>query len=194
MRVFVALDIDDAIRARLELLLDGIRGFASEARWVRPESMHVTLKFIGEKPSESVEEIKQALGAVRAGAMEISFRGYGFFPTAKAPRVFWVGIGAGPELAALAKSVDEATAALGVPREEHEFSPHLTLARRGGSGAPHWRKGDRENPAFQRLQEKLAAMRELEFGTMTAREFFLYQSQPMQGGARYTKIARFGLG
>ncbi len=128
-----------------------------------------------------------------ASAIEISFRGYGFFPTSKAPRVFWVGIGAGPELAALAKSVDEATAALGVPREEHAFSPHLTLARRGGSGAPHWRKGDRENPAFQRLQEKLSAMPELEFGTMTAREFFLYQSQTMQGGARYTKIARFGL-
>ena len=194
MRVFIALDIDDAIRARLELFLDGVRGFAPEARWVRPESTHVTLKFIGEKPSDAVEEIKQTLGGVRAGAIDISLRGYGFFPTSKAPRVFWVGIGAGPELPALAKSVDEATAALGVPREEHEFSPHLTLARRGGSGAPHWRKGDRENPAFQRLQEKLAAMPALEFGTMTAREFFLYQSQLMRGGARYMKIACFSLG
>ena len=51
MRVFVALDIDDAIRARLEQFLDGVRGFAPEARWVLPESMHVTLKFIGEKSS-----------------------------------------------------------------------------------------------------------------------------------------------
>jgi RNA 2',3'-cyclic 3'-phosphodiesterase len=193
MRVFIALDIDDAIRARLELFLNGVRGFAPEARWVRPESMHVTLKFIGEKPSDAVEEIKKALGGIRAGAIEISFRGYGFFPTSKAPRVFWVGIAAGAELAALAKLVDEAAAAIGVPREEHEFSPHLTLARRGGSGAPHRRKGDRENSAFKRLQEKLAAMRELEFGTMAAREFFLYQSHLMQGGARYTKIARFGL-
>ncbi len=193
MRVFVALDIDDAVRARLEVFLDGVRGFAPEARWVRPESMHVTLKFVGEKSSEAVEEIKQALGGVQAGAIEISFRGYGFFPTLKAPRVFWAGIAAGPELAALAKSVDEATATVGIPREEHEFSPHLTLARRGGSGAPHWRKGDRENPVFQRLQEKLDAMTGLEFGTMTAREFFLYQSQLMRGGARYTKIARFAL-
>ena len=61
MRVFVALDIDDAIRARLEQFLDGVRGFAPEVRWVRPESMHVTLKFIGEKSSEAVDEIKQAL-------------------------------------------------------------------------------------------------------------------------------------
>ena len=98
--------------------------------------------------------------------------------------------------AALAKLVDEAAAGLGVPREEHAFSPHLTLARGGarrGSGAPHRLKGDGPNPVLQRLQEKLAAMRPPEFATMTAREFFLYQSQPMQGGARYTKIARFGL-
>jgi 2'-5' RNA ligase len=193
MRVFVALDIDDTIRARLEVFLDGVRGFASDARWVRPESMHVTLKFIGEKPSASVNEIKRALGGIRAGAFEISFRGYGFFPTPKAPRVFWVGIAAGPELAALAKSVDEAMAELGVPREEHGFSPHLTLARRGASGAPRWRQGDAPNPGFQHLREKLTAMPALEFGTMTAREFFLYQSQRMQGGARYTKIAGFEL-
>jgi RNA 2',3'-cyclic 3'-phosphodiesterase len=194
MRVFIALDIDDAIRARLEQFLEGVRGFATDARWVRPESMHVTLKFIGWKSPEAVEEIKQALTAIRAGAIELSFRGYGFFPTAKSPRVFWIGIGAGPEMAALAKLVDETTAALGVPKEEHEFSPHLTLARRGGSGAPVWRKGDGANPIFQRLQKRLAAMPALDFGTMTAREFFLYQSQPMRDGARYTKIARFGLG
>src|SRR4029077_3772040 len=101
-----------------------------------------------------------------------SFRGYGFFPTAKAPRVFWIGIEAGPRLATLAKLVDEATAALRVPKEEHEFSPHLTLARRGGSAAPQRGKGDGPNTVFQRLQEKLAGMRTPEFGTMTAREFF----------------------
>jgi 2'-5' RNA ligase len=192
MRVFVALDIDDSIRARLEKFLDGVRGFAPEARWVRPESMHVTLKFVGEKPAETVEEIKRALGGIQGSALKISFRGYGFFPTTKSARVFWVGISAGPQLAALAKSVDQAAAAFGVPKEEHEFSPHLTLARRG-SGAPHPRKSDGTTNTFQRLQDKLAAMAELDFGTMTACEFFLYQSQLMRGGARYTKIGRFGL-
>lgn len=193
MRVFVALDIDDAIRKRLQLFLDGVHGFAPDARWVRPESMHVTLKFIGERSVEAVEEIKHALAEIQGDAIEISFRGYGFFPTSKAARVFWVGIEAGSQLATLAKTVDEAMAALGVPKEEHAFSPHLTLARRGASGAPHWRKGDGPNQSFQRLQEKLTAMRSPEFGTMTAREFFLYQSQLMRGGSRYTKIGRFEL-
>ena len=193
MRVFIALDIDDVIREHLQLFLDGVRGFAPDARWVRPESMHVTLKFIGEKSAESVEEIKHALARIQGGAIEISFRGHGFFPTSKAARVFWVGIEAGAQFAALAKSVDEAMAALGVPKEEHIFSPHLTLARRGGSGAPRWRKGDAPNQSFQRLQEKLAAMSAPDFGTMTAREFFLYESQLGRGGSRYTKIARFEL-
>ncbi len=194
MRVFVGLDIDDAIRTRLETFMDGVRGWAPEARWVRPESMHVTLKFIGEKPDDAVEQIKQSLSSIRAGAIDISFRGYGFFPTARAPRVFWVGIEAGPQLVSVAKSVDKAMAGLGIPAEDHKFSPHLTLARRGSSGAPHWEKGDAANDGFQRLQEKLSAMPALEFGTMTARELFLYQSHLMPGGARYTRVARFELG
>jgi RNA 2',3'-cyclic 3'-phosphodiesterase len=186
MRVFVALDIDDAIRERIQRFLDGVRGFAPDARWVRPESLHVTLKFIGEKPTEAVEGIKHGLSAIRARAMEITFRGYGCFPTPKAPRVFWVGIESGLQLAALAAAVDEATAALGVPREAHALSPHLTLAR-GPGGAPRGRRG------LQCLQEKLAAMPAPDFGSMTAREFFLYESQLSRGGSRYTKIARFAL-
>jgi 2'-5' RNA ligase len=194
MRIFIALDIDDAIRERIQRFLDGVRGFAPDARWVRAESLHLTLKFIGEKPVEAVEEIKHALSGIRGEATEITSRGYGFFPTAKAPRVFWVGIESGPQLAALAKAVDETMMVLGIPKEDHVFSPHLTLARGGGgSGAPRWRKGDGPNRNFQHLQEKLAALPAPEFGTMTAREFFLYESQLGRGGSRYTKIARFAL-
>jgi len=193
MRIFIAFDLDDAIRARIELFMDGVRGLAPDARWVRPESLHVTLKFIGNKSAEDAEEIKQAVSRIPAAATEIGFRGYGFFPTARAPRVFWIGVETSPQLVALAKSVDGAAAALGVPKEEHAFSPHLTLARRGGSSTPRWRKGDAPNHSFQQLQEKLAAISPLEFGTMAAREFFLFESQLGRGGSRYAKIATFGL-
>jgi 2'-5' RNA ligase len=194
MRVFVALDIDDAIRQRIQRFMEGVSGFAPDARWVRPESLHVTLKFIGEKPIETVEEIKRALSCIRAGPVEIAFRGYGFFPTAKAARVFWVGIESGPSLAALAKAVDETTFALGIPQEDHPFTAHLTLARGSGrSGAPRRSPHDTPNKNFQRLREKLAALPTPEFGTMAAHEFFLYQSQLSQGGSRYTKIANFAL-
>jgi 2'-5' RNA ligase len=195
MRVFIALDIDDGIRERMQRFVEGVSGFASEARWVRPESMHVTLKFIGEQQEESVEEIKRALSPLKGESFEISFRGFGFFPTAKSARVFWVGIEAGSQLAKLAMAVDQAVSALGIPKEDHAYSPHLTLARGGRerSGAPARQKEDLPNRGFQKLQEKLAAMAPPEFGTMTAREFFLYQSQLQRGGARYTKIQRFGL-
>lgn len=195
MRIFIALDIEDGIRARIQRFMEGVRGFAPDARWVRPESLHVTLKFIGEKPLDAVEEIKQALAGVRCESFDLNFRGYGFFPNPRAARVFWLGIEAGPQLASLAGGVDHAVSALRIPKEDHAFSPHLTLARGGGrSGAPGWRKGDGADRNFQVLQEKLTAMPVPEFGTMTAREFFLYESKLMRDGSQYSKLARFALG
>jgi 2'-5' RNA ligase len=197
MRLFIALDIDDDIRERIARFIEGVSGFAPDARWAKPESLHVTLKFIGEQPEPMVEDIKRVLGTISASEATVRFRGYGFFPTATAARVFWVGIEAGPELATLAASVDRETTRLGIPKEERAFNPHLTLARggarRGGSGSPHWRKGDALNRSFKTLQEKLAALPTPEFGTMTAREFFLYQSHLSPKGSRYTKLARFAL-
>jgi RNA 2',3'-cyclic 3'-phosphodiesterase len=194
MRIFIALDLDDAIRQPIARFLEGVRGFAPDARWVLPESLHITLKFIGEKPAEMIEPLKHALSGVGVAPFDLSLRGYGFFPTAKSARVFWVGIESGPQLLELANTVDEKTAALGIPKEQRSFSPHLTLARGGGdSGAPSWRKGDCRNRNFQLLIEKLSRLPAPEFGTMTAREFFLYQSQLLRGGSRYTKLERFAL-
>ncbi len=194
MRLFIALDIDDGIRERIARFIEGVRGFAPDARWVRPESLHVTLKFIGEKPEPAVEQIKRELETLSSGAFEIQFRNYGFFPSPKSARVFWVGIASGPQLPSLAAIIDEKMAALGIPKEEHAFSPHLTLARgAGGSGSPRRNKHDAPNRSFQHLQEKLAALPAPEFGTMMAREFFLYQSQLSPKGSKYTKLARFSL-
>jgi len=194
MRLFMALDIDDAIRERLTRFVDGVRNFAPDARWVKPESLHITLKFIGEQPDASLEKVKQALAEVSASTNDIQFRGYGFFPTPKSARVFWIGMESGPQLAALAAAIDDKMASLGIAKEERAFSPHLTLARSaGGSGSPRWRKGDKPNRAFQHLQEKLAALPAPEFGTMTPHEFFLYQSQLSPKGSKYTKLARFQL-
>ena len=194
MRLFIALDIDDAIRERISRFMTGVQPFALDARWAKPESLHVTLKFIGEQPEPAVEQIKQTLSTVQTAAPEIHFRGYGFFPTAKSARVFWIGMEAAPQLAALAATIDEKVATLGIPKEDRAFSPHLTLARgAGGSGSPRRNSKDAPNRTFQRLQEKLSALSTPEFGTIIPRQFFLYQSQLSPKGSKYTKLEAFDL-
>jgi RNA 2',3'-cyclic 3'-phosphodiesterase len=190
MRLFVALDIDENIRQKIARFMEGVHEFAPDTRWVKPESMHVTLKFIGETPD--VEEIKRTLLQVNGAPVEMAFRGHGFFPNPKSARVFWIGINSGPDLADLAATVDASLTTIGIAKETHAFSPHLTLARTG-SGRLARGKHDRNNRSFQRLQEKLAAFPAFEFGTMTAREFFLYQSQLSPKGSHYAKLASFAL-
>lgn len=192
MRLFVALDIPEDIRARLaEFMARLQRGFP-DLKWVRPESLHVTLKFIGE--SQKLDEIKAALSRVRFAPFDLSFRGCGFFQP-KSPRVFWVGIEAPPELAHLADQVDEALKPLGVQANDFPYHPHLTLAR-VGSGSPKADPRDRDKPTMKDLARYLEHSPETancDFGSMTACEFFLYKSELSRGGSKYTKLAAFPL-
>jgi 2'-5' RNA ligase len=186
MRLFVALDIPGSIRAHMLEYMERARALAPEARWARPEGLHVTLKFIGEVNDAKVEPLKTALATVKAASFEVKFENMGFFPGAKSPRVFWIGVEGGASLSQLAAIVDDATHTLGIAREERAYNPHLTLARAG------------TGPGTQHQLRPLAVLSESEappqFGTMTAREFFLYQSQPQRGGSKYTKLQRFQLG
>jgi 2'-5' RNA ligase len=197
MRIFVALDIPETIRNSITRFSAGLQGFAPDARWVGPETFHITLKFIGEQSPHDVEQLKHVLANVKMESFNVSFRGYGVFPNPKAARVFWVGIHADERLAQLAGVVDAATAQLGIPREQNAFRPHLTLARaRGASGSPHQRLGGKPSGArspFSLVQEKLQGIVEPEFGTMTATEFFLYESKLSPKGAQYFKLERFPL-
>src|SRR5215471_15506228 len=106
MRLFIALDIDDEIRQRIGRFLQGVSGFSPAARWVRLESLHITLKFVGEKPSEIVSALQNSLNKVSVPPFAITFSGTGFFPTPKSPRVFWIGIQAPVELQNLAGAIE----------------------------------------------------------------------------------------
>jgi 2'-5' RNA ligase len=194
MRTFVALDLDPSIRRRIEDFVQEVRALAPDARWISADSLHVTLKFIGEKPETMVAQIEAALHSVQAEPFQLRFAGTGFFPTPRSARVFWIGIEASDALSNLAKRIDQALAKIGIAKEDRAFSPHLTVARaRGASGAPGRREGDKPSRQFARLQEFLAKHPAPDFGTMTAREFFLYRSQLSSKGSQYTKIARFEL-
>jgi 2'-5' RNA ligase len=192
MRLFVALDLEDEIRQRIAMYVQGLTGFAPDTRWAKVPSLHVTLKFIGEHPEAGLARLQDTLAKIEAKPFSLAFRGYGFFPTTSAARVFWLGIEASAELPNLATQVDTALAALSIPREEHIFTPHLTLAR-SGSGAPRLGREEKSSSRFERLQKQLSAMAPPDFGTMTAREFFLFRSELSPKGSRYTKLASFAL-
>jgi len=191
MRLFVALDIDQEIRDRVTHFRDQMHALAPGVRWVGPETFHVTLQFLGD--TQKVEEIKTTLLGVKSVPVALALRGAGFFPTPQRARVFWVGIEADDELQRLADSVGVALAPLGFKRDEGPYHPHLTLAR-AGSGRPHSRPGDKSAPGLQQVRAKLEGQPPPEFGTMTAHEFFLYQSALSPTGSRYTKLARYPLG
>ena len=137
MRLFVALEIPPAVRENLAGLIRDLRAIAPQPKWVRVENLHITLKFIGEVADTKLEAIRQALGEVRSEApVTLDFRGLGFFPNEKYPRVFWAGMEASANLKGLAADIDRAMEKLGIPREQRPFSPHLTLARFQPPGLP----------------------------------------------------------
>ncbi len=172
-----------------------LQGFAPEARWIRPESLHVTLKFIGEQPAERVDAIADRLRHIEAPSLQLKVAGHGFFPTAEAPRVFWIGVVENQGLTELAMKCDAALAELGIPQERRPYSPHLTLARASGrsSGSPNWRKGDRANSIFSALQLPRDHLNAPDFGKVDVREFDLYRSQLSPTGSLYTKLRNFPL-
>jgi 2'-5' RNA ligase len=180
VRLFVALDIPDAVRNSLSELSDQLKKVCPNARWVRLEGVHVTLKFIGEVPAEQAEDIRRALHTIlNFSPIEVRFAGLGFFPSARRPRVFWAGVEASPQLAAMVAAIEMKLEALGIPPEKRPFHPHLTLARL-------------ETPErTQALSAAVEALGTPEFGRETFREFHLYQSVLKRSGAEYTRLVTY---
>jgi 2'-5' RNA ligase len=188
MRLFVALDIDEAIQQRLDDYIRTLQPRLPGVRFVRSSNYHITLKFLGEVSSPLA--VQEKLREIRAEAFDITVRGVGFFPGTRAPRVFWAGIDA-PLVSGLARQVEEALSGFGF-RAEGEFHPHLTLAR-NGSGRPRPMRGERSPEAFAQLSQVVASSPAPEFGTMTARAFFLYESRLAPSGPSYIKVESYPL-
>ncbi len=192
MRLFVALDISVSVRDQLAAFQRQMRPFAPTARWVRQEGMHVTLKFLGDQTSEQLEAIIHRLRSVTVVPISFSVSGLGFFPNVKMARVFWAGVEGAPELATLSSAVNQVLTGIDIAEDEQPFHPHITLARIG-SAKPHRDSADQANQNFAPLQKQLLKIPRPEFGTITAREFFLYESKLGPDGSIYTKRESFPL-
>ena len=185
MRLFVALEIPADVRDNLAVFLKDMRERSEQleekgVRWVRPENLHVTLKFIGEAADARLNGFRGALATVRAeGPLKVRFRGLGFFPDENRPAVLWTGLDASPKLPTLAGDIDDALARQGIAKEKRAFVAHLTLAR---FAAPK---------VHEELCEAIRRDVEREFGSFQAREFHLIESKLKPTGAEYTSLASF---
>lgn len=180
MRLFVALELPSTVRDALCDVVQRLQRAAADIRWVRPQGMHLTLKFIGEMPPEKLPPLKEALARVASPApVELDFRGVGYFPHERRPRVFWVGVQASDNLPGLAAQVEAALEPLGIPSEKRTYVPHLTLGR--------FKSANR----LARFQEGVAQLPTTEFGHVKTTEFILFQSRLSPRGADYTKLEHF---
>jgi len=180
MRAFLAIDIPDEIQQRLSAMQEQLRETSASARWVPPDSIHLTLKFLGEISEKRVEDIHTSLVGLTWIHFSVAVRGVGFFPGTGSPRVFWAGLQSSTVMG-LAKQIDSRLARAGFDSEERAFRPHLTLARTNN----------------HRLERTLVAAAEqfgeTEFGTFIADRFFLYQSTLNPGGAIHSKLKEYPL-
>jgi 2'-5' RNA ligase len=179
VRSFIAIDLSNPVRSRIEEFIEGLRKSDAQVGWVRVEGIHLTLKFLGNIAPELIEEIKPEIERVAAktGPIHIEPAGCGAFPTLKSPRVIWVGLRGqiGP-LSDLARRVEAAMAPLGFKPEDRPFKPHLTVGRVKGKAR------------IQALQQILLAQQDFAAEPFDASEVVLYKSDLRPDGARYTPL------
>lgn len=186
IRAFLALDPPAEVRRRIADIQSGLkRTVQGKIGWVRPEGIHLTLKFFGNIGPQDVAAISEAVrGKTGAAApLELAVRRIGVFPDLRRPRVIWLGTEGDVErLAALQQELDEAFAAIGITAEDRPFRAHLTLGRiKTASG-------------LTGLAKAVADGGGAEAGSFRAAGLILFRSELHPTGARYTKLAEFPFG
>lgn len=185
MRLFIALNLPADVRDALYTATAPLRAAGFPVRWVRAESLHVTLKFLGWVRPERVDEIREAMAGAAANSQpfELHVGRIGAFPSLRRPRVLWVGVEATPPLRGLKQDLEWAFAALGFETELRAFQPHITLGRAVREAGA----GD-----FRQLEAVLADV--AAEAVAPVREIDLMRSHLSPSGARYERIAAVPLG
>ena len=185
MRLFIAINLPHSERQAIHDSTEPLRAAASSVTWVAPDCIHLTMKFLGEQQPEDVPKIRDALAAVarRFHPMRLEVGGLGAFPHLRAPRIFWMGIGADPKLELLHHDLEVACEALGHEVEARAFRPHITLGRV---------KRDVSDEQVTRMARLATNVRYR--GTIDARSIDVMQSELSSAGPRYTMLAAVPLG
>ncbi|MBM3249284.1 MAG: RNA 2',3'-cyclic phosphodiesterase [Candidatus Omnitrophica bacterium] len=132
MRTFIAIELPEEIKGALSRLQEKLKAAGADVKWVEPENIHLTLKFLGERDDKRVEKIKELLDEACAGRKPFLMRldKVGAFPSLNSPRVIWVSVREGDtEAKEIAADLEEKICRLGIPKEERPFQSHITIAR-----------------------------------------------------------------
>jgi 2'-5' RNA ligase len=168
-RLFIAIDLPDAIKDQLRALCIGVPG----AKWVKREQLHLTVRFIGEVETAKFQEIKSALKSVQGEPFRMAVQGMGQFPPKRAARVLWVGLDAPPALHQLHEAIEGALGRAGIAPEDRPFAAHITLGRL-------------KTPApLQTVQSYLARHANLQSEAIPVERFTLYSSVLSPHGPTY---------
>ena len=181
MRTFIAFEIEDRIKNKLEEFVGRMKRLGGPVRWVRPQGIHLTLKFLGEITPAKAVEISSLLDRIVSPHSTFTLRveSVGTFPARSPhPRVIWAGISQESSLSALQSDLEESLKHLGFPSEERPFNPHLTLGRVVIKSAQGMK------PLVQALQDNA----HIAFGTMQVRRIILFRSELRPAGAEYSQI------
>jgi 2'-5' RNA ligase len=179
VRLFVALNLPAAVRDALWRAAEPARALDPPVKWVRPEGLHLTLKFLGDVDDATETAVREALARAAGGgetprAITLALHGFGAFPDAHRPRVFWAGIEAEPPLELLQHRLERELEPLGFPLEGRPFRPHVTLGRAERDAQP------------ARLAKAAAALEGLEFDAAVPVETVdLMRSTLQRSGAVY---------
>lgn len=184
IRSFLAVDLPMALRESMVRATMGIRTPAADVKWVRPEGIHLTLKFFGNIEEGQVEPIVNAVSGVITGQKPLSLKaeGIGAFPDLRRPRVIWIGMTGDIErLMIIQKNIEQVLSVLGFPAEDRPFTPHLTLGR------------VRSYKRASDLAHKIEGLKDINFAPFTVNELILYKSALRPEGAIYTPLRRLPL-
>jgi RNA 2',3'-cyclic 3'-phosphodiesterase len=182
IRTFVAIDLPSDVKSILADVQAEVRRFGAPVKWVDPAGIHVTLKFLGQTQANVISDIERELewGLNALRAFDLTLGEPGVFPTARAPRVLWIGLGGDlPSLHRAHDIVDESIAPLGFPSETKPFAPHLTLGRVRDGATPDERR---------RLGDAMTALKVPPSRPFHADEVTLMRSDLSRAGARYTPL------
>lgn len=184
IRSFIAIELPEETRQQLAAIQEQLKRSRAGVRWVKPGSIHLTLKFLGNILPEQVEEIAAAASQVVVDEPPVSLcvAGLGAFPSQRKPRVIWVGLGGEVErLASIQARLEKALETLGFAREGRGFRPHLTIGR------------VKDRHRLQGLIQAVSTLELPEFNSFDADEIILYKSDLRPTGAIYTKLHRMPL-